>query len=454
MAALVSYKEHNSKLAHAAKTEVDVVDRRRRQQMAFMEAEEEMRLAIEHSEAAARQQARMNDQNQLLAAELERRRVLQERKEREIQRICEESEELKELERRLKVAYMNKERAAQHEERQQLERMERELEQAIEDQMEHDRQAMIAAEMDKEKYRKVIGEEQRAVLQIQIEEREELIRQAKLEAEKDKQMVEAIVQKIEAEDRKEIEIRERRKEETRQLIRAYEVQHKQEMAEKKIAEKAAEDEIRRHMEAIAKRSEGVQKAKEEKEAHAAMMFKKIAEEAEQKQREADELQRLRDMLWEEEMEAARKRDTEQRKAKREAMKVEMAMANKHMLEAKAKAEEIDMAAEAKLVNMMMAKFAEDEAKEKQEEADRAAARQKYKLEISAQRLQRSEMYEKEKATELEAIETQKQEEEYRKFVVAEARRRLLEEHAGRLSGFLPKGAIRNQEELKILHENS
>ena len=52
-------------------------------------------------------------------------------------------------------------------------------------------------------------------------------------------------------------------------------------------QQAAEDEIRRHMEALAKRNEGVQKAKEEKEAHAAMMFKKIAEEAERQRLEKE-----------------------------------------------------------------------------------------------------------------------------------------------------------------------
>ena len=72
---------------------------------------------IAQREVALKNDQRVIEQNSKLAKELERRRTDHERKEREIQRICEESEELKELERRLKVAYMNKERAAQHEER-------------------------------------------------------------------------------------------------------------------------------------------------------------------------------------------------------------------------------------------------------------------------------------------------------------------------------------------------
>ncbi len=49
---------------------------------------------------------------------------------------------------------MSKERAAQHEEKIVLTRIEREQNQAMEDAMEVDRQFMIAAEMEKEKARR------------------------------------------------------------------------------------------------------------------------------------------------------------------------------------------------------------------------------------------------------------------------------------------------------------
>ena len=45
---------------------------------------------------------------------------------------------------------------------------------------------------------------------------------------------------------------------------------------------------------------------------------------------------------------------------------------------------------------------------------------------------------------------EKEVEEYRKAVVAEARRRLLEEHSKRLAGFLPKGTIQSQGELTMM----
>lgn len=48
-----------------------------------------------------------------LAKELQRQRVEKERNHREIERICEESDELRELKERIRLAYLNKERSAQ-----------------------------------------------------------------------------------------------------------------------------------------------------------------------------------------------------------------------------------------------------------------------------------------------------------------------------------------------------
>ena len=48
-----------------------------------------------------------------LAAELQKRALDREREKREVQRICAESEELRDLKQKLMTAYINKERTAQ-----------------------------------------------------------------------------------------------------------------------------------------------------------------------------------------------------------------------------------------------------------------------------------------------------------------------------------------------------
>merc|ERR1711871_1733729 len=109
-----------------------------------------------------------------------------------------------------------------------------------------------------------------------------------------------------------------------------------ELEQKKRDEEAAEAEIRRHMASMAQREESIQKARAEKEEAQGKMFAKIVEENEKKRAEEEELQMLRDMLWGEELEAARRREEAERKERLEAQKAEMALANEQMLAAKKK----------------------------------------------------------------------------------------------------------------------
>jgi hypothetical protein len=53
-----------------------------------------------------------------LAKELQRQKVERERQSRDIEKICGDSEELKELKEKIRLAYLNKERSAQLAEKQ------------------------------------------------------------------------------------------------------------------------------------------------------------------------------------------------------------------------------------------------------------------------------------------------------------------------------------------------
>ena len=48
-----------------------------------------------------------------LAKELQRQRVGKERQRRDVEKICEESDEIRELKEKIRLAYLNKERSAQ-----------------------------------------------------------------------------------------------------------------------------------------------------------------------------------------------------------------------------------------------------------------------------------------------------------------------------------------------------
>ena len=77
-----------------------------------------------------------------------------------------------ELERTLKVAYVNKERAAQHQETLLIKRVESTREQMIEEEMERQRQDLIRKEQEKDINRRHKLVDQKIVLQKQMKENE------------------------------------------------------------------------------------------------------------------------------------------------------------------------------------------------------------------------------------------------------------------------------------------
>jgi len=336
---------------------------------------------------------------------------------------------------------MNKERAAQHEERILQQRRERLREKAIDDQMECDRRAAIEAEQSKSGSKHNVAARQKAALQAQMEDRKKLKEEALVEAQRDREMVEAVVEKIIAEDTAEIAERNKRKDECRLLIKQYEKQRKVEVEVARERAAFEEAEILQYANALAAREAELARLKQEKKARDKAAFDKIVQETEHARASEDELARLRELLWEEEMEAQRRKEDEERAAKVAAAKREMQRQNEASLALKAEQRAKDEAEEQRLVEIMQRKFLEDEENEKIIADRRAAAKARYIEQVNAQNLERKEVYERVKAAEMAEQANDGQDEEYRLKVVQEARRRLLAEHADALRGFLPKGTI-------------
>ncbi len=61
--------------------------------------------------------------------------------------------------------------------------------------------------------------------------------------------------------------------------------------------------------------------------------------------------------------------------------------------------------------------------------------------VEKQRVDRRKLFEHEKALEAAEAEELIRREEYRKQVIQEARRRLIEEHAAKLQGYMPRGML-------------
>jgi hypothetical protein len=432
------FANENNKLLSEAKSQAKVEIKRRQAEQQACRKEMEYERNILDEQKQNRINARVLSQNAALAEELDREAAEQQRREREIQRICDEAPELKDLEKQLKIAYLNKERAAQHEELVLLSQKEQERIQAIEDQMEYDRQMAIKNDGDKKGAKKEMYDDQRRVLQKQIREKEELLAEAKRQTEFDRKTVDEIVQKINNEDAEEARMRREKQRETAEMVRKYELQRQEEVRLAKEKARLEEEEIKAYNDALAARGAGVEAAKQAKQDEADRMLAKIVEETEKKRRAEEEFNDLRDMLWAEELEHARAQDAQARKDKSYRMRQEMMAANETMLKAKAEQRIRDAENEARMIGLMKKKFAEDEAKERAAEDNRRKNKAHHMTLVEEQRRQRETMYNEEKEAEMEADLEAGRREAYRKQVIAEARKRLIEEHSSKLKGFMPK----------------
>jgi hypothetical protein len=449
---LTQFAFENAKLLSAAKSQENIEVRRRQASQDACANEMAMDLQLQAAQEAKRQQQRLTSQNAAIATQLDLEESEKQRQAKEIQRICEESPELRELERVLKIAYLNKERAVQFEERILLAAREQERIQAMEEQMEVERLKAIASERAKIEAKKEIFKEQRKVLQNQIVERQEMLEEARRQTERDREMVDEIVRKINDEDMSDLQKRREMQAATARMVRQFEEDRRRELEEQRAREKAEEDKILSYQRDMQARTEGIAAKKQAKKDEEDRILAEIVERTEKQRREEEEFNNLRDLLWEEELENKRNEDARNRLEKQRQTKKEMMEANASMLRAKQERRVKDAENEARMVMLMRRKFTEDEAKERREEEYRKSQRKNYMTMIEAQTKEKKALTDAERAVELAEAEELRQREEYKKRVVQEARKRLLEEHASRLKGYLPGSTFNNKEEYESVYK--
>lgn len=446
------FSTENDKLLYAANAQARVEARRRitQQNLCLQEQQYEDRTREEHYQK--RIQNMTNAQNDALAIEMNREKNDEERRAREIQRICEDAPELRDLERALKIAYMNKDRAAQHQEKLALMAAEQRRLEAIEERMEYERQSSMKIDAEKLIEKKKSYDEQRVVLQRQIKERENLILEAQRQSEIDKKMVDDIVNQINQEDQMDYMNRKKRQEETARLVRQYEEQRIRELAQRKAMEKLEENKILEYNRQLDSRTEGMIAKKQAKREEEDRILQQIILETERKRAEEEEFNNLRDMLWEEELEAKKRLDDSNRQLQARIMKEEMMKANSSMMESKRSLQLAEKEKENQMVELMKKKFIEDEELEAINQRKRKEMKMKHMMLIEKQRQERQDMYNAEKLAEANEVLEALEKEEYRLRVIKEARKRLLEEHAAKLEGYMPNGAFSTNEELEVFQK--
>lgn len=415
-------------------------------------ASEQMFRKLEEEERTTHKvRARQTAQETALAEELAMRKMADESRRLEVQRICDDDPGLRELQEKLKTAYVTAERHRQLKEREELARMERERMSALEQQEEHDRVTGLREEAAREERRRLNQLEGRRVIEDQIIDKERRkFYEGQEQARRDREAIDDVISKLAAEERAEKEAEARKRRETQEFIRNFQKEHAEWKAAQRAAEKAEEERIAAFARAKEQREAGVAAKKAAEDAEKERMYRQIVERQEALARQMEEEENLRMLLAEEETEAKKLAEAEAREAKRRADVADMMAANEAQKRLKAELLAKQKQEEDEFIAMLRAKYEADDAKDRAERERRAKANADYKREVERQKAERASMFEMQRQAELRSEAVSAEREAFRQRVVAEARRKLLEEHATKLRDFLPKGVIMDDDDLKII----
>jgi len=434
-----------------AKSDGRVDQKRREQEIAAANFEMKREQTFVQEDRVAFRQKTLAEQEERISAELHRRKIEEFRDEKLVQKIRESSEELRELEEKLKAAYMTKERKAQIQEKGVVAQIRNEEEAKLDMMMEEDRRRGVHMDAKEQYMRTSAALEAQGQLEEQILEHEhqkELAYQAYLE---EKAKVDALVTKISDEDRAELEAVSCRKNETQGWIRKYLEERKDWKMEEQAQVRAEEQAILDY--AAKKRSEqGAWEAKKQAEQDFKdRMCAEIAAEIRKKEMEREELEDIRETLaLEEEEERLRRKEEGERKKRSDDRAMMMAAAEeaKMVKEARLAKEKEE---EEKFREAMMLKFAEEDKLEQMSAQRRRMKQMEHKREVERLMEERRAAYEEQRMQEAAEREIEERAERFRQEIIERERQRLLEEHLPHLQGNVPKGVLQKEEDMVYLH---
>ena len=107
---LKAYADENAKLLAVADRQARIDVLRRQTQLQMCKNEQEHIDNLENRRSNRLRTEKINSQNEEMVSQLNRDAIQEQRRGLQMQRICEESQELRDLENALKIAYLNKER--------------------------------------------------------------------------------------------------------------------------------------------------------------------------------------------------------------------------------------------------------------------------------------------------------------------------------------------------------
>ena len=448
--------------------------------------------SLQVAAAAQNREAVLREQDERLAAELARRNTQAVREAKNVQRICEQSEELRELEEKLKAAYMNKEREAQIKESASLIAKQAEAEAIMAKEMEADRQRGLQAEAYRDYLRHQDGTAMRAALDKQMEEKEAFKQEAYEQFLKEKEMVDQVtgaahphsrsaapstlstpspssprtirslplllsrlanaqvVEAILAEDRAEAEARHKKEGEIKGYIDNF-IREQEEYKKIRQQEIEAENEaIRAYAQQVMAREQALRLAREKDQNAKDEILERMSAQMAQRQKEADELENLRNELVIQETEERVLQKEKEKMERAVKQRMDIAMANEYQRQLKSIRREEEKAEEDVFRQAMLDKFAEDDRLDQMNAQKRRMKQMEHRREIERLLEMRREKYEQERAAELQEQMDAERVEGIRQQIIEEERKRMLAAHAANLGlKHLPKGVLSTNADLEM-----
>ncbi|CAF1195530.1 unnamed protein product [Rotaria magnacalcarata] len=428
----------------------NAVNKRHVREQARVERDRAMEYSIIQAQTEKQQATEIRSQNERLAAELERVKLEKFRDEKMRQQVRETSYELRDLESKLRAAYVQKARTAQMAEKEALK-----FDSYLED-AEIVRRMRTETDKDEQdrRQREIIRQQEmiryKQELERQLEERAVGKQKAYEEFLREKLVVDEIVRKIYEEDQRETERKFERQRATREFI----VEFKRKREEWKVMERQRmEEENRRIKEYANTQQQREDVAKAEKRAREQALDnvqRTLADQIKRDREEREEQELVRQELYLEEQEQLVRRRERDEMEVRIKQRLELQRERdeqiqfKHLRDGEIKQEED------RFRQQLMAKFAEDDRIEQMNAQKRRIKQMEHKKAVDNLLEQRRRQMTVDKQREVDERIEGERVEQVRKQIIEEERIKLLREHAHRLLGYLPKGVIRDEKDLDYL----
>lgn len=400
--ALQKHLETSKAYAERIGSEERAGSKRRSAAQRQSEAEEASTCRILSAQEAARREAEQRRHDGALAAAVSAHKAESLREQKNVERIIAGSEELRELEARLRAAYVNKERHVQLAESAAMAAETDAREAQIAGAMEAERQRGLQAEAYREFLRLEDGKLIKVGLDAQIKDKERLKAEAYQEFLKEKEQVDEVVRKIAAEEAAEAAAREAKEAETRRYIDEFISQRERFKAERVAELERENDEIRRYAAAVMQREIEQRAAAETSQNARDAAFEAITKGMAAESAKRLEEEQLRNELLEAEAEeeAARREADAKERALRQ--RLDIALANEYQRELKRLAREEEKKAEDALRTSMLERFAAEDRIDQMNAQKRRMKQLEHRREVERLLEQRREAFEAARAAEVEA----------------------------------------------------